>query len=107
MSAINTVEGEHAVREAQLLESYQPVPGAFDELSDAAGVRPRWRDVLDAFAAMGPEATRSAQDKAQRLLLENGVTFVAQGERDSSRPWRLDLFPLLVDPEEWAESSAA
>jgi uncharacterized circularly permuted ATP-grasp superfamily protein/uncharacterized alpha-E superfamily protein len=102
MSAINTAESEHATREAQLLESYQPAPGVFDELSDAAGVRSRWRDVLDGFAAMGPEATLSAQDKAQRLLLENGVTFVAQGERDRSRPWRLDLFPLLVDPEEWA-----
>ena len=64
-------------------------------------MRPRWRNVLEAFAAMGGEATKAAQDKAQRLLLENGVTFVAQGDRDSSRPWRLDLFPLLIDPEEW------
>jgi uncharacterized circularly permuted ATP-grasp superfamily protein/uncharacterized alpha-E superfamily protein len=100
MSALNTAESEHASREVQLLESYQPSAGVFDELSDAGAVRPRWRDVLDAFAAMGPEATRSAQDKSQRLLEENGVTFVAQGER--SRPWRLDLFPLLMDPDEWA-----
>jgi uncharacterized circularly permuted ATP-grasp superfamily protein/uncharacterized alpha-E superfamily protein len=103
MSAIDTVESPQASREAQLLESYHPVAGAFDELSDAAGgVRPRWRPVLEAFAAMGPDATKSAQDKAQRLLHENGVTFVAQGERESSRPWRLDLFPLLIGPEEWA-----
>ena len=100
MSAFNSAESEHASREAQLLESYQPSAGVFDELSNAGGVRPRWRDVLDAFAAMGPEATRSAHDKAQRLLAENGVTFIAQGER--SRPWQLDLFPLLVDPDEWA-----
>ncbi len=85
MSAFNTAESEHASREAQLLESYQPAAGVFDELSDAGAVRPRWRDVLDAFAAMGREATRSAQDKAQRLLRENGVTFVAQGDRDSAR----------------------
>ena len=102
MSALNTAESEQASREAHLLESYQPVPGVFDELSGAAGVRPRWRDVLAAFAAMGSDATKAAQDKAQRLLLENGVTFVAQGERDRSRPWRLDLFPLLIDPDEWA-----
>ena len=100
MSALNTAESEHASRAAQLLESYQPAAGVFDELSDAGGVRPRWRDVLDAFAAMGPEGTRAAQDKAQRLLAENGVTFIAQGER--SRPWHLDLFPLLMDPKEWA-----
>ncbi|HVP70458.1 MAG TPA: circularly permuted type 2 ATP-grasp protein, partial [Gemmatimonadaceae bacterium] len=100
MSALNTAESEHASREAQLLESYQPAAGVFDELSNAGGVRPRWRDVLDAFAAMGPEGTRAAQDKAQRLRAENGVTFIAQGER--SRPWHLDLFPLLMDPGEWA-----
>src|SRR6186997_3435080 len=102
MSASNTAESEYASREAQLLESYRPDPAAFDELnSDLGAVRPRWRNVLEAFAAMGEGATKAAQDKAQRLLLENGVTFVAQGERDSSRPWRLDLFPLLIDPAEW------
>src|SRR5688572_13361106 len=101
MSAFNTAESEHASREAQLLESYRPAPGAFDELtSDGGAVRPRWRSVLEAFAAMGGEATQAAQDKAQRLLLENGVTFAAQGDDDSSRPWRLDLFPLLIDPAE-------
>jgi hypothetical protein len=59
MSALNTAESEHASRAAQLLESYQPAAGVFDELSDAGGVRPRWRDVLDAFAAMGPEGRRT------------------------------------------------
>jgi uncharacterized circularly permuted ATP-grasp superfamily protein/uncharacterized alpha-E superfamily protein len=57
---------------------------------------------------MGPEATKAAQDKAQRLLVENGVTFVAQGDGDRvSRPWRLDLFPLVIDPAEWATIEAA
>ena len=69
-------------------------------------MRPRWRDVLEAFAAMGGEATQAAQDKAQRLLVENGVTFVAQGDRDASRPWRLDLFPLLIEPDEWSRDRA-
>jgi uncharacterized circularly permuted ATP-grasp superfamily protein/uncharacterized alpha-E superfamily protein len=103
MSASKSAESEHASREAQLLESYHPAAGAFDELtSDTGAVRPRWRAVLESLAAMGHEATQGAQDKAQRLLLENGVTFAAQGDRDSSRPWRLDLFPLLIDPTEWA-----
>jgi hypothetical protein len=37
MSAFNTAESEHASREAQLLESYQPSAGVFDELSDGHG----------------------------------------------------------------------
>jgi hypothetical protein len=87
MSASNSAAGEYASREARLLEGYGRSPGAFDELTTGEGdVRERWQPVLEAFAAMGGEATKAAQDKAQRLLLENGVTFVAQGENDSSRP---------------------
>ena len=104
MSAINPAE--NAVRllaEAKLLESYQPSPNAYDELTGGSGqVRPRWQRVLEAFAAMGGEATQAAQDKAQRLMVENDVTFAAQGDRDTSRPWRLDLFPLLIEPDEWS-----
>ncbi len=95
------VPDEYDSRDAQLLANYKHVPdGVYDELTTVDGaVRPRWRRVLEAFAGT---ANKNAQDKAQRLLLENGVTFVAQGEQDRSRPWRLDLFPLLLDPDEWA-----
>jgi uncharacterized circularly permuted ATP-grasp superfamily protein/uncharacterized alpha-E superfamily protein len=102
MSA-TTVSSQYAPAEAKLLESYRPVPESFDELTTTDGaIRPRWQPVLEAFAAMGSGALRGAHDKAQRLLSENGVTFVPQGDRDASRPWRLDLFPLLIDPAEWS-----
>jgi uncharacterized circularly permuted ATP-grasp superfamily protein/uncharacterized alpha-E superfamily protein len=88
---------------ARLLESYQVPSNTFDELLIGPGqVRQRWRSVFEGFAAMGDDATRAAQEKARRLLLENGVTFAAQGARGDIRPWRLDLFPLLIDPDEWA-----
>ncbi|MEO8466923.1 MAG: circularly permuted type 2 ATP-grasp protein [Gammaproteobacteria bacterium] len=103
MSAINTIPNAYASAEAKLLEAYQRDPMAFDELSTPEGaVRSRWQPVLEGFAAMGSGATRAAHDKAQRLLRENGVTFVPQGDGDSARPWRLDLFPLLIDPAEWS-----
>jgi uncharacterized circularly permuted ATP-grasp superfamily protein/uncharacterized alpha-E superfamily protein len=103
MSAINTAESAHGPNEARLLDSYHVSPNAYDELTLGGGhVRPRWARVLESFAGMGVESTQAAQEKAHRLLEENGVTFAVQGERDHSRPWRLDLFPLLVDPDEWA-----
>jgi uncharacterized circularly permuted ATP-grasp superfamily protein/uncharacterized alpha-E superfamily protein len=103
MSATYTAPDTEASAEAKLLESYQHSPEAFDELLRGDGtVRPRWQPVLEAFAAMGGDTTRSAHDKAQRLLRENGVTFVPQGDRGNARPWRLDLFPLLIDPDEWS-----
>ena len=58
--------------------------------------------VLEAFAAMGIDARQAAQDKARRLMVENDVTFAALGDRDTSRQWRLDLFPLLLGPDEWS-----
>jgi uncharacterized circularly permuted ATP-grasp superfamily protein/uncharacterized alpha-E superfamily protein len=103
MSASTPAENVFGRAEAKLLESYQPSPNAFDELMGGSGqVRPRWQRVLEAFAAMGGEATQAAQDKAQRLMEENDVTFTALGERDASRQWRLDLFPLLIEPDEWS-----
>lgn len=100
MSAITPAPSEDDARDRLLLASYARVPGAFDELATPEGsLRPRWRRVLEAFAG---NANKAAQDKAERLLVENGVTFVAQGDRDRARPWRLDLFPLLIDPNEWA-----
>ena len=103
MSAINPAESAFASADTKLLESYQPSPNAYDELTSGGGeVRPRWQRVLEAFAAMGGDATQAAQDKAQRLMVENDVTFAALGDRDTSRQWRLDLFPLLLDPDEWS-----
>src|SRR5215207_3897147 len=103
MSAINSAESAFASSEAKLLESYRPPAHAYDELTGGSGkVRPRWHPVLEAFAALGDEAAQAAQDKAQRLLEENDVTFSVQDDRDTSRPWRLDLFPLLIEPDEWA-----
>ena len=75
----------------------------YDELIDPAGhVRTRWRPVLEAFARMTPQERKSLRDDAERMLRENGVTFVAQGDRERvGRPWQLDLFPMLIGPEEW------
>jgi uncharacterized circularly permuted ATP-grasp superfamily protein/uncharacterized alpha-E superfamily protein len=102
MSA-TTAPSAYSLYEAKLLETYQPPPNLFDELrSSSGGVRPHWQQLLEEFAAMGGGGTKAAQDKARRLLLENGVTFAAQGDRDGSRPWRLDLFPLLIEPAEWS-----
>ena len=103
MSATNPAENEFACSDAKLLDSYQPTANAYDELTAGTGkVRSRWQPVLEAFAAMGGDARQAAQDKAQRLMVENDVTFSALDDRDTSRQWRLDLFPLLIGQDEWS-----
>lgn len=101
MSATPDVTNEP--REVSLLESYRRIPGMFDELlADDGTVRPTWRPVFEAFEHMDGGARRALQDTASRLLSENGVTFVASDDADSTRrPWRLDLFPMLISADEW------
>jgi uncharacterized circularly permuted ATP-grasp superfamily protein/uncharacterized alpha-E superfamily protein len=88
---------------ASLLASYAPPTGSFDELLDATGsVRPTWRPILDAFAQMTPAERQELGESAERMLRENGVTFVASDETGPHvRPWHLDMLPLLIAPEEW------
>lgn len=88
---------------AGLLTEYTPRAGIYDELIDAAGqVRTRWHSVLEAFARMTPDERKMLRENSERMLRENGVTFVAQGDEDRiGRPWQLDLFPMLIGPEEW------
>src|SRR6185503_15319635 len=103
MSATNPAESAASPQEAKLLESYAKLPNAYDELTSETGqVRPRWQPVLDKFVGLGADGTRAAQDKALRLLEENGVKFAVPGDHDVVRSWRLDLFPMLIDPAEWS-----
>ena len=94
---------------ADLLGSYRPAAGAYDELMAGDGaVRRHWRWFLDAFAGLDDDERAHALEVAQHLLRENGVTYVARGETEhGNRPWQLDLIPLLVEQAEWQRLEAA
>lgn len=103
MSATHDASKEALDVSPRLLDSYQRAPGVFDELLDADGsVKPSWRPVFETFERMSPAERHALQDVANRLFSENGVTFVAQDDAESTiRPWQFDLFPMLISPEEW------
>jgi uncharacterized circularly permuted ATP-grasp superfamily protein/uncharacterized alpha-E superfamily protein len=88
-----------------LLSAYAPLPGVFDELVDAQGqVRPHWRAIVDAFGHMSPAERAATQEHARRMLRDNGVTFTAHGDADTTRrPWKLDLLPVVIEPGEWRQ----
>ncbi len=86
-----------------LLARYRPPVDAYDELLDERGnVRAHWRDLIDGLQALGPAACRVARENAQRLLRDNAVTYLPQGQTESasSRPWQLDLLPFMLAPAE-------
>ncbi len=87
---------------------YPPQPDTFDELVAQDGsIRTYWQDFLKGFSALDTNQRRVAQETAERLLKNDGVTHkVGQDGLASDRPWQLDLFPLLINQEEWQQLEA-
>jgi len=103
MSATTGISTEPNSSFAALLGDYGVSPSVYDALVDVNGVvRPEWSSMLAALSGMSAPDRTKLNETAQRMLRENGVTFVAQDDTEStSRPWRLDLFPMLIAPQEW------
>jgi len=86
-----------------LIGSYSPPEGIFDEMLGADGeIKPDWHPILAYFARMSESERHAALTQLNRILRENRVTFIAQDDADSTRrPWKVDLFPLIISPSEW------
>lgn len=101
MSADSGFPANTAVTE--LLRTYLPDPGRFDELLNPDGsIRPAWEPLLRFFAGQSAEERDAAADRLSRALRDHRVTFVAQDDTETDhRPWPLDFFPFLISSEEW------
>ncbi|CRI66005.1 conserved hypothetical protein [Thiocapsa sp. KS1] len=93
------------LEQSGLVDAYDPLPGCYDEMRTAEGeVRPHWQYVLDALRTLGPSGIEARWREASRMVRDNGVTYNLNAEPQGiSRPWELDLLPLLIRSEEWAE----
>lgn len=98
---------ETALALEAFLGDYAPGAG-HDVLLDGEGrLRPHWRGLLEALAALGETGLAERSDEVQRLLYENGVTFnVHDDARGRLRTWRVDPLPLAIDPATWRELEA-
>ncbi len=85
------------------LTDYPVDAGVWDEMQGPDSlVRPHWRQFIDAFRGLGRDELKRRKQEAERLLRENGVTYNVHGDPDGrSRPWTLDVIPLILDPEDW------
>ncbi|MTW21545.1 circularly permuted type 2 ATP-grasp protein [Allochromatium palmeri] len=88
-----------------LVDAYLPLPDCYDEMRTPEGeVRPHWQYLLDALRTLGPAGIEERWGESRRLIRDNGVTYNPHGDpRGMSRPWELDLLPLLIRSDEWAE----
>ena len=88
---------------SNLLQAALHDPDVFDELS-ADGVTPRshWASFVHALGQIGSEELEKRLARAERRIRENGVTYNVYGDPQGiSRPWKIDLVPLLIPADEW------
>ncbi len=88
-----------------LIDAYFPLPDRYDEMRTAAGaVRPQWQYLLDVLRSLGTVGIAERGAEAARLIRDNGITYNLNGDpKGMSRLWQLDLLPILIPSDEWAE----
>eukprot|EP01031_Cornospumella_fuschlensis_P047888 gene47888-58666_t len=91
---------------SDLLAHYPLTATAYHELLDANGdVRPHWQRLYRQLQRSSAAQLRQRQELLARQIQENGVTYnvYADASAGLQRPWALDLFPMLVGPQDWAQ----
>ena len=86
-----------------LLPGYAGLPGRFDECRDEDGsIRPHWAEFLRSLGAVPSATLATAAEASARAVLEQDVSMnVYAGDRSESKPWPLDVVPLLLSPADW------
>ena len=84
---------------------YVPHQGTFDELVTPDGsIRPHWQPLLHDFSALDKDDRQYAHTISERMLRDDGMTYLArQDGTQTERPWQLNLFPLLINHQEWKQ----
>jgi len=81
--------------------------GHFNELTHSglehADLAPEWSSFFS-HVTDGPAGLDLRQTQLQRQLRDNGVSYNVYADAQTlQRPWSLELFPLLLTPEDWTE----
>lgn len=84
--------------------SYQPVSGLVDDAFDAEGkIKPHWQYLLGSLDELGVEAFAERQQKALRILRDDGATYnIYSDTRSPAHTWGLDLVPNIISSDDWA-----
>ncbi|MDB4946764.1 MAG: hypothetical protein JWP97_6298 [Labilithrix sp.] len=89
--------------EDDLLGRYAKVPARYDEMVDDAGApRPHWRAFLAHLASLPADSVRQRHEFVDETIASDGVTYnVYADPKGASRPWELDLLPMILAEDEW------
>jgi uncharacterized circularly permuted ATP-grasp superfamily protein/uncharacterized alpha-E superfamily protein len=88
-----------------MLLSYPNLQGRYDELFAAPG-RPRepWSKLYTELTLASVKDIGAMRTAAERQIRDSGVTYnVYADPKGQDRPWDLDVLPLIIDAQEWAQ----
>lgn len=83
--------------------------GHLDELQGDGphGLAPTWGDFFDHTGTEGLADLNRRAEALQRQIRDNGVTYNVYADQSGlQRPWALDLFPMILSPQDWAQIEA-
>lgn len=104
MQAQSQAQTQGQSQASQSLNYNRPTPGIPDQVYSADGViKPEWDYLLNSLNNLGASALKERQDKARRILRDDGVTYNIYAENASPNgQWELDLVPAMIGSEAWA-----
>ena len=68
-----------------------------------AGLAPHWANFFNFLGTHGFHDLNHRTANLRRQIRDNGVTYNVYADANGpQRPWSLDLFPLIISPDDWA-----
>ncbi len=87
---------------ADLYHSPGQAGTTYAESEEAGSSRAHWAGLMQTLKDLGPAELALRWERAARRIRENGVTYNIYGDpQGASRPWQIDIIPLLLPAEEW------
>jgi uncharacterized circularly permuted ATP-grasp superfamily protein/uncharacterized alpha-E superfamily protein len=85
-----------------------PHEAPFDEACTHDGKpRDHWAYILDSIHSLGTDGLADRQQKAQRILRDDGATYNLTSEPLASNVWALDAIPMVISSAEWSRTEEA
>lgn len=110
MTSLPPVSAAEPPRLDAILSGYGHAPGGFDEmLAPDGGIRPHYRPLIEALAAMSSADRAGRFRSARQYLREAGVFYRVYGAGDpppDGRGWPLAFPPLVLAAAEWTALEA-
>ncbi len=86
-----------------LLADYHEQSQVWDEMFDASGIRPAYRNFVAAIEDLSAEEMTHKDELAKKLFMSQGITFTVYSSGEGiEKIFPFDIIPRIIRAEEWA-----